>query len=224
MTSPENPSPRPPVGATPVGGKERKRRPAWLIPLIAAIAAVIVLLLLLSQCGTNGDDGDTSGAGATSSADADDSSGSAQSGSRSGSPSSSAAGQGNAASVGQPGTITANGTAVLPAAGANPGGALAAFAGQPAQGAAVQVLLVPADEGFWVGSSDTERVWVQLTGEGESAYQVQAGDTVDFEGTVVAHPGGFSEQVGITEADGAAQLTQQGHHIEVDKAAVSLSE
>ena len=96
----------------------------------------------------------------------------------------------------------------------------------PAQATATgaRVLSVPADEGFWLGTSETERVWVQLTGEaGESPYQVQAGDTVDFQGTVVPNPSGFSQQVGIAEADGAAQLTQQGYHIEVDKAAVSLS-
>ena len=224
MTSPRHPSPPRPVGATPVGGKDRKRRPAWLLPLITALAAVIVLLLLLSQCGTDGND-QTTGSGSTSSADSDRSSGSDRSGSATTSPNESTGAQGNAATAGQPGTVTAGDTSVIPlTAGADPAGALTALAGQPAQGTAVQVLSVPADEGFWVGSSDTERVWIQLTGEGESPYQVQAGDIVDFQGTVVPNPSGFSEQTGIAEADGAMQLTQQGHHIEVDKAAVSLSE
>jgi hypothetical protein len=88
----------------------------------------------------------------------------------------------------------------------------------------VQVLSVPADEGFWVGSSEQQRVWVQLTGEeGESPYQVTEGDVVDLEGTVVAHDASFAEQVGLSDADGAAQLTDLGSHIEAPKDSVVLA-
>ena len=44
----------------------------------------------------------------------------------------------------------------------------------------MSVLSVPADEGFWIGTSQNDRVWVQIVGKGESPYQVQAGDKVDF--------------------------------------------
>ena len=65
---------------------------------------------------------------------------------------------------------------------------------------------------------------VQLTGEAdESPYQVEEGDTVDFEGTVVAHDRAFAPEVGVDAASGAAQLTQ-GHHLAVAKSAVRLCE
>ena len=109
--------------------------------------------------------------------------------------------------------------------GGNAAAGLGGIAGETATATGVQVLSVPADEGFWVGSSDTERVWVQLTGAaGESPYQVQEGDVLDFEGAVVAHDQAFPTEVGVDEASGAAQLTEQGHHIEVEKSAVQLSE
>ena len=79
-------------------------------------------------------------------------------------------------------------------------------------------------EGFWLGTSETERVWVQLTGEaGESPYQVQEGDLVDFEGTVEAHDAAFAEQAGVDDAEGAQQLADQAAHLTVAKSAVRLS-
>ncbi len=121
--------------------------------------------------------------------------------------------------------MTGDGRDVLALAAApDAAGSLAGVTGQPVTATGVQVLSVPADEGFWVGSSDTQRVWVQLTGEaGESPYQVQEGDRVDFEGTVVAHDAGFPQQVGVDEAGGAAQLSQQAQHLEVAKGAVRLA-
>jgi hypothetical protein len=64
---------------------------------------------------------------------------------------------------------------------------------------------------------------VQLTGTGESPYQVQEGDSVDFQGTLVPHSAGFAQQAGVDEAAGAAQLDAQGQPIEVDEAAVALA-
>ncbi len=62
------------------------------------------------------------------------------------------------------------------------------------------------------------------TATGESPYQVQEGDILDFEGTVAAHDEAFAGEVGVDEANGAAQLTEQRHHLEVATAAVQLSE
>jgi len=69
--------------------------------------------------------------------------------------------------------------------------------GQPATAQLATVQSVPADEGFWVGTSDTNRIWVQLTGAGESPQTVKAGDHITFTGTEVANPAGFSAQVGV---------------------------
>ena len=67
-------------------------------------------------------------------------------------------------------------------------------------------------------------MWVQLTGQaGESPYQVQEGDLVDREGTVVEHDAAFPGEVGVDDAEGAQQLAGQGAHLEVAKSAVRLS-
>ncbi|RBY88280.1 hypothetical protein [Blastococcus sp. TF02A-26] len=214
-----------PRGATPIGAGGSGGRKKGLLLGTLLLVALIALLLLLSQCGGDDDDSEGNAADSTSestqSSSSPSSTGSGSGSSTSGSPS---AGAGDA-EAGQPGSVVAGGQSVLPlATAADPAAALAAVTGQQATGTAVQVLSVPADEGFWVGTSDTDRVWVQLTGEaGESPYQVQEGDTVDFEGTVVAHDAGFAGQVGVDPAEGADQLTQQAQHIEVAKSAVRLS-
>ena len=87
----------------------------------------------------------------------------------------------------------------------------------------MSVLSVPADEGFWIGTSQTDRVWVQIVGKGESPYQVQAGDKVDFTAKVVGHALTFAAHVGVDAAEGAPQLTAQKAHIEVDNGAVKLT-
>ncbi len=91
---------------------------------------------------------------------------------------------------------------------------LAQMAGRPVQGENLPVESVPANEGFWVGCSDG-RVWVQLTGEGESPERVMPGRRIGFTGTVVSHPDGYSDSIGVDTPEGAAQVDQQGVHLEV---------
>ena len=213
-----------PPGATPVGGGNRGGGRRKALILGALLLALLVLAgLLLTQCGSDDPENTADGsartsAGSTSSPSDSDGSSSSPSGSSTSTPADGGAGGGQ----GQ--IVTADGQSVLDlASGADAASALGGLADQSVTGSGVQVLSVPADEGFWVGTSDEQRLWVQLTGEaGESPYQVQEGDTVDFEGTVVAHDGGFAEQVGLAAADGAAQLTEQATHLEVPKSGVSL--
>ena len=219
--------PNNPPGATPVGGGNRGggRRRGLLLGALA-LGILILAALLLSQCGNDDDPaGASDDAGRTSSTSSSSSSSSSPSSSGSPSSSTSSAPAGPAAGSGQGRIVTAGGDDVLQlAAGADAAAALGGLSGQPVTGTAVRVLSVPADEGFWVGSSDQDRVWVQLTGEaGESPYQVTEGDVVDFEGTVVAHDESFASTVGVDEAAGAAQLTEQGSHLEVAKSAVKLT-
>ena len=217
-------------GATPVGGGTRGggRRRALLVGALL-LAALVALLLLLSQC--TGDDPEavsdpaaqtSQGAGRSTSASAGPSS-AGPSSSGSAAPSSSAAPSGGATGGGQ--VVTADGRSVLAlAAGTDAAAALGGLTGQPVSATGARVLSVPADEGFWLGTSETERVWVQLTGEaGESPYQVQEGDLVDFEGTVEAHDAAFTEQAGVDDAEGAQQLADQAVHLTVAKSAVRLS-
>ena len=90
--------------------------------------------------------------------------------------------------------------------------------GQTVTARGATVLSVPADEGFWVGTNETDRVWVRLSGLDESGYVVTQGDRVDCTGTVQAHDATFTAQVGVDPAEGADQLNQQGAHVEVAKA------
>jgi hypothetical protein len=75
--------------------------------------------------------------------------------------------------------------------------------------------MVAANEGFWVGTSERDRVWVQLTSSGESGFRVRSGQRVWFTGKMVANPPGFTKRAGVTPSEGASRLRQQGYHIEV---------
>jgi hypothetical protein len=124
------------------------------------------------------------------------------------------------------GTLTVDGEPLLPLAvadGVGSDGDLTALSGKRAVARRTQVLTVPADEGFWVGTGDDDRVWVQLTGlPPESPYTVRAGDTVDFTARVRPNGRGFARAVGVDDDEGAATLTAQRQHIDVPKRALSL--
>lgn len=225
-----------PSGSHPIG-TERKKRPWWLLLLIAAVA-IVVLLLLLTQCG--GDDTSTDGTTAASPSPSTSPTSAAATASESPTPTASASPTGTATTsqsatpsestspsaateTGGTGTLTAGPTSLLPLAAAAPDGSLATYVGQPATAAGVMVLSVPADEGFWVGTSDTDRVWVQIVGNGESPYRVKTGDVVDFTGSVVTHAKKFADRVGVDEAEGAQLLGQQRAHIAADRSTLMLS-
>ena len=112
------------------------------------------------------------------------------------------------------GTLTVGSTDLL-ASSANLG-KLGALGGQQAVGRNVNVQSVVADEGFWVGSSAADRVFVYLTPEarksnGESGFQVKAGQSIDLNGTVAKLKDAGS--LGVTDSEGAAQLQKQGSYI-----------
>lgn len=216
--------PRRTPGASSVAGR-RGGRPPWLLPLLG-LAAVVALLLLLSRCGGDDEvDPEAAVAPATTAAALPGSSAAAAS-----TPQTTAAGSAGATAQAAPaatdagdagGTVIAGGEVVLDAEQAKD---LASHDGQPAVARLVRVQSVPADEGFWAGASADDRVWVQLTGAaGESPYQVQVGDVVDFTGTVTAVPDGFAESIGLDESEGASQLAQQKHYIAVQKTALALA-
>ena len=195
----------------------RKRKPWWLWALLALLALAI-LLFALAQCGGNGADPASTAAPASGSAPAGMASAAATPGVTG--PAGATAG---AAGAGK-GLLTANGASLLPVTQVSgPNGQLTSQAGKAATGQGVLVQSVPADEGFWVGTSETDRVWVQLSGTDESGYVVQQGDRVDFTGQVATHDPGFATQVGVDAAEGADQLGQQGAHIEVAKSELRRS-
>jgi RNA polymerase sigma factor (sigma-70 family) len=92
---------------------------------------------------------------------------------------------------------------------------LARHAGQRVRGEHVPARGVYADEGFWVGTGDGDQLWVQLTGHGESPFQVRPGQRASFTGRLVPNPPGFAGRVGMVPKEGAALAGRQGYHIEV---------
>jgi RNA polymerase sigma factor (sigma-70 family) len=125
----------------------------------------------------------------------------------------------SAPTVGDP-TLISEGRAILPLTGRPP---LSRYAGSPVQARGARVQQIAANEGFWVGSGGRDRVWVQLTGTGESGVQVKPGHKVTFVGRMVENPPGFARRAGVTPDEGAGLLEQQGHHIEVPADRLRLS-
>ena len=211
MAGPDDPTgPQHPVGAAPVGPSPRKR-PVWLIPLLLLLA--VAALLLLSRCGGDDEDPDASGATPTATATTP-----ATAADPTASPSADPSADPGAG--GGSGTITVGDRTLLPLSAASGAGAgdLGSFADEAATGTAVEVQAVPSDEGFWVGEGAEDRVWVQLTGaEGESPFKVAEGDRVSFTGTVTPAAAGFTDDIGLTGAEGAELLTSQGHYISVPR-------
>jgi RNA polymerase sigma factor (sigma-70 family) len=81
----------------------------------------------------------------------------------------------------------------------------------------MRVSSVPADEGFWVSAGESDRIWVLLTGPGESSFRVRAGQRLDFVGRVVGHDEVFVGRVGVNAGEGATELRRDGYHVEVSR-------
>lgn len=203
-------------GASPVG-EHRKKRPWWLLVLVG-LALVALVVFLLSRCG--GDDTDTANTAA-------DATSAVPTVSDTPAVTASPTAEPSASTTGAPtgdGTLTAGSADVLPlsAAGVPASGDLSQYTGQAVTGKGATVQSVPADEGFWVGSSNTDRVWVQLDGPGESPFKVTAGQKVNFTGTMTAVAAGFPAKVGVTDAEGAAQITAQKQYVKVVRSSLAL--
>ena len=124
-----------------------------------------------------------------------------------------AAGSGTLGSAAAPGTLSAGSTDLLPIAGS--GGDLGRYEGQAVEGNGVTVESVVGDEAVWIGNSPDERVFAWLNLEGESGPDIDAGDQVNLSGTVEPVSSGLAQDQGVTTAEGADQLEQQGSYVEV---------
>ena len=189
------------------GEDQRRKRFGWLPWLLLALGIAGLLALLVAR--NAGDDGDDAGV------ELSDDEGDTSAGSDAGSATTAA---GNATTdtgtdTDTDGQLTVGNQSILPV----PAGGLAALAGQPVDGRTVTVEAVVADEAFWVGSSVTDRVLVVLTPEargtdGESPFQVEAGQRVNLAGTVTALDGAPAD-FGVDAAEGADQLQTQGAYV-----------
>jgi hypothetical protein len=98
---------------------------------------------------------------------------------------------------------------------------LARVPGQDVAAQGVRVQHVAADEGFWVDLAGG-RVWVTLTGPGESPYTVRDGDVVSFQGRVIAHNGDYPNGLGMCSQGDYDALAAQTTHIEVPMSSLSF--
>ena len=186
------------TGARAIGGERHRKRPMgwlwWLLGLLA-LAAVAALLL-----GVFAGDDDADNAPSTAS----------QNGQPAGTTGTAAAG-----------ALTAGGTSLLPV----PDGGLGSAVGQYAQGRDVTVQSVvqgqedpDAREGFWVGSSEQDRVYVEWGGDvgaNESDYQPNFGDKVNLTGPVHEAPQDPAQTLNLSGGD--AQLVRsQGAYVNAD--------
>ena len=188
------------TGAYSVG--EDKRRGGgwwkWLLLLLALLALILVLVLLFS-----GDDDDESASQGVSTT--------AQESAPSG-------GSGDEATSGAAagaGTLTAAGTSLLSSAGGNIEGSV----GQDATGENLKVLSVVEDEGFFAGTSEADRVYVEYGGDvGEDEQDSglpQVGDTVNLTGPVRPAPEDPAQTLNLDAAE-AKVVTDQGAYVNAE--------
>jgi hypothetical protein len=107
----------------------------------------------------------------------------------------------------------AGGQSLLPVPAAN---MLSGMTGDRVTGTSVPVQSVVSDEAFWVGTSEQDRMFVRLERGSESPFQVRAGENVSFAGVLTQADAGLAEQLGVTEAEGASRLANQGVYIDVE--------
>ena len=195
VTTPGDRPHLPPVEPTATSRRSDRKTPmAWLPWLLLGLLALTLLgaALLAKAAGSGGDSRDDAAGASSAQTDA-------------------AAQSGSAASDA---ALSAGGQDLL----AVEGGKIGSLKGQAAEGTAT-VESVVADEGFWVGESADSRVFVFLTPEarrssGESGFQVEPGQTVSLKGSVKAASAEFASSAGVTDAEGAAQLREQGGYVE----------
>ena len=139
----------------------------------------------------------------------------------------SASTQATAPTVEQPtptaGTLSADGEELLPI----PDGGASDLAGREAEGTGVEVVKINPGEGFWVGTSQEERVYVEYGGdvgeteEGSESFEPQVGDKVNLRGEVRPAPEEPEQTLNITDEQDARLVTQQGFFVnatEVERA------
>lgn len=93
-------------------------------------------------------------------------------------------------------------------------------AGAPVAGRGMLVqLVVGSGRAFWAGCG-SHRILVEF--EAGSPPPIAAGQHVTFTGDLSTNPSGFDDKVGIQPDQGRADLDLQGHHVDVNPAAVVI--
>jgi hypothetical protein len=180
----------------------RRKRGGWLWWLLGLLALLLLGALLLGMF-DGGNDAETQSAQPTPSAQGTTTP-SAGTGTAGGSPG---------------GSLTARGETLLPV----PAGGLTAYETETATGSEVTVQSVVKDEGFWVGSSAQDRVYVEYGGDvgaNESqGFEPAVGDRVNLTGPVRPAPRNPARTLNLNDRD-ARQVTEQGAYINADEAEI----
>lgn len=193
--------------------QHRRRRPAWLWWLLGLLALLAAAAILASTLGGDDDSADRS-TGQTQQQNGDTGTGTAD-------------GQGTGAAgataddAANAGRLTAGGASLLPA----PSGGLSNYVGQNAQGTDLRVLTVVSNaedpnalEGFWVGTSDQDRTYVEWGGDvgaDEADYRPTEGETVNLAGPIRPAPENPAQTLNLNDAD-AAIVQSQGGYVNAD--------
>ena len=190
-------------GAVATEPQGRRRGPGWLWALLALLAAALIAALALGLFDGGDDGGQTAGQG--QGATEQQGTGSAQRG---------AAAGGTATDAG--GSLNAGGTSLLPP----PAGGLGDYVGQDATGKSVVVQSVVRNaeendtlEGFWVGSSEQDRVYVEwggTVGSNEADYTPTVGEKVNLTGPVRPAPENPETALKLNAADAELVRTHGG--------------
>lgn len=184
------------------GGKKRGGLPWWLLALLALLA-LLLLLLLLRSCG--GDEEPKSSGTTTPPAQTPPAE------ERTPPPADGGAG-------GEAGRLTAGGTQILPANGDQD---LEQYIEQEARGERIRVQEVVQDEGFFVGTSQQDRVYVEFGGDvGENeanaaSFTPKVGDEVNLTGPVRPSPAEPEQTLNLDPED-AEQVRKQGIYVNAD--------
>lgn len=120
-------------------------------------------------------------------------------------------------STGAQGTLTADGQSLLPP---SQDGTLKRFNGRAGEGRAIVVQSIVKGEGFWVGTSQTDRVYVEFggqVGQNENGFHpTRTGVKVNLTGPVRDAPKDPAKNLKLSSAD--AQLVQaEGIYINADR-------
>ncbi len=98
---------------------------------------------------------------------------------------------------------------------------MAPYGGRTVEARGAGVLSL-SGEGFWVGTSDADRVFVEVEGGAAASPRVAVGQRVSFVGRLVPNTPEHLEELRVVDPGDKAQLARQGHHIDVADQALRL--
>ena len=185
------------------GGDQRKKPGGWLWWLLGLLALVLLAIVLISLLSGGGEEDERAAAPARTAEPTPSPEGAAPAGGASS----------------RAGTLTARGDSLLPV----PAGGLAGYETETATGESVTVRSVVQDEGFLVGSSAEDRVYVEYGGDvgadESQGFAPEVGDTVDLTGELRPAPANPGRTLNLPAPD-AAQVSEQGAYVNAETAQV----